>query len=276
MAPEASGCKALPPLPPSKGTARPHIPATPPGMAPESSLAHLAETPATPDQTAPQGITHAPYAFIALAALAGAVLIVTLLGGTIARGTQFDFDHAIMLALRTAGDPSTPIGPSWLQGSMIDITALGGGTVLTLVVALTVGFLLACRHVLTAVLVLGGTISGSLAISLGKQLIGRDRPGLVDHLVEVASASFPSGHAGNSAIVYLTIALAVMQIVPRRMARWFLFGATIALVLMIGASRVYLGVHWPSDVLAGWSAGALWALSWWALGAWLRLRHDAH
>ena len=244
-------------------------------MAPESPLAHLADTPATPDQTAPQGITHPPYAFIALAALAGAVLIVALLGGTIARGTQFDFDHAIMLALRTAGDQSIPIGPSWLQGSMIDITALGGGTVLTLLVALTIGLLLASRHFLTAALVLGGTISGSLAISLGKAVVGRDRPALVDHLVEVASASFPSGHAGNSAIVYFTIALMVMQIVSRPAARWYIFGAAILLVGLIGFSRVYLGVHWPSDVLAGWGAGALWALAWWALGSWLRLRRHA-
>ena len=244
-------------------------------MAPESPLAHLADTPATPDQTAPQGITHPPYAFIALAALAGAVLIVALLGGTIARGAQFDVDHAIMLALRTSGDLSTPIGPSWLQSAMIDITALGGGTVLTLIVILTVGFLLTCRHYLTAALVLGGTISGSLAISLGKAVVGRDRPALVDHLVEVASASFPSGHAGNSAIVYFTIALMVMQIVSRPAASWYIFGAAILLVGLIGFSRVYLGVHWPSDVLAGWSAGALWALAWWALGSWLRLRRHA-
>lgn len=241
----------------------------------ESPLEILAETPATPDQTAPAGVTHPPYSFIALATVAGAILIIALLGMTIARGTQFEFDHAIMLALRTSGDLSTPIGPAWLQGVMIDITALGGGTVLTMVAALTIGFLLASRHFLTAALVFGGTLSGSVAISLGKQLVARARPALVDHLVEVASASFPSGHAGNSAIIYLTIALTVMQIVPRRTARWFLFGATIALVLLIGVSRVYLGVHWPSDVLAGWSAGALWALSWWALGAWLRLRHDA-
>ncbi|OWK29602.1 phosphatase PAP2 family protein [Sphingomonas mucosissima] len=239
----------------------------------ESPLETLAHTPVTPDQSAPDGVSHPPYAFIALAALAGAVLILTLLGATIARGAQFNFDHAIMLALRTSGDLSTPIGPAKLQAVMIDFTALGGGTVLTLVTVLATGFLLASRHFLTAALVFGGTVTGSTLIYLGKHLVGRERPALVDHLVEVSSASFPSGHAGNSAIVYLTIALTVMQIVPRRTARWYLFAATIALVLLIGASRVYLGVHWPSDVLAGWSAGALWALSWWALGAWLRLRH---
>lgn len=238
----------------------------------ENSLQTLADQSPTPDQSAPEGVSHPPYAFIALAALAGAVLILALLGGTIARGAQFEFDRAIMLALRTSGELSTPIGPPGLQTAMIDFTALGGGILLTLVTVLAIGFLLASRHLLTAALVFGGTVTGSALIHFGKILVGRERPALVDHLVEVSSASFPSGHAGNSAIVYLTIALTVMQIVPSRAARAYLFGATIALVLLIGVSRVYLGVHWPSDVLAGWSAGALWALSWWALGAWLRTR----
>ena len=178
-----------------------------------------------------------------------------------------------MLALRTPGDLATPIGLTALKQAMVDVTALGGETVLTLVVVLAIGFLLASRHLLTAALVFGGTVSGSIAVQVGKRLVGRERPALVDHLVEVSSASFPSGHASNSAIIYLTMALTVMQIVPRQAARWFLFAATLALVGTIGASRVYLGVHWPSDVLAGWSAGALWALAWWALGSWLRLRH---
>lgn len=232
------------------------------------------DLPTTPDQTAPAGVTHPPYAFVALGALAGAVLVVTLLGATIARGHQFAFDRAIMLALRTPGDLATPVGPAWLKQVMIDVTALGGETVLTLVVVIAVGYLLAARHLLTAALVFGGTVSGSIAAKLGKGFVGRERPALVDHLVEVSSASFPSGHATNSAIIYLTIALTVMQIVPSRAARSFLFAATIAVVLTIGASRVYLGVHWPSDVLAGWSAGALWALAWWALGSWLRLRRS--
>jgi undecaprenyl-diphosphatase len=240
-------------------------------MPPESPL-DPHDIPITADQTAPAGIAHPPWAFIALAALAGAVLVVTLLGGTIARGSQFAFDRAIMLALRTPGDLATPVGPHWLKQTMVDVTALGGETVLTIVVVLAVGYLLAARHFLTAALVFGGTVSGSAAVSLGKKLVGRERPALVDHLVEVSSASFPSGHASNSAIIYLTVALIVMQIVPSRSARWFVFGATIALVGVIGASRVYLGVHWPSDVIAGWSAGAMWALAWWALGSWLRLR----
>ncbi len=253
---------------------RTHPPACYPQSMHPDSLDQFAASldPATPDQTAPAGVTHPPYAFIALAAVAGAVLVITLLGATIARGTQFAFDRSIMLGLRAPGDLATPIGPRWLKQAMVDVTALGGETVLTIVVALAVGYLLAARHLLTAALVFGGSVSGAIAVGIGKRLVGRERPALVDHLVEVSSASFPSGHATSSAIIYLTIALVVMQIVPQRRARAFLFAATIALVLTIGASRVYLGVHWPSDVIAGWSAGAMWALAWWGFGSWLRLR----
>lgn len=235
------------------------------------TLAVLADAPVTPDQSAPDA-RHPPFVFIAMAALAGAVLILTILGRTIARGDRFAFDSAIMLGLRQDGHPALPAGPVWLKQVMVDVTALGGETVLTLAVVLTAGFLAASRHLLAAALVLAGTITGSIAVALAKNLVGRERPALVDHLVEVSSMSFPSGHAANSAIIYLTIALVSVQVIPHRAARWFLFGATLLLVAAIGTSRVYLGVHWPSDVLAGWSFGALWALTWWAAGSWLRLR----
>lgn len=235
------------------------------------ALAGISAVPVTPDQSAPDA-RHPPFVFIAMAALAGAVLILTILGRTIARGDRFAFDSAIMLAFRQDGHPTLPAGPLWLKQTMVDVTALGGETVLTLAVVLTAGFLAASRHMLAAALVLAGTITGSIAVALAKSLVGRERPTLVDHLVEVSSMSFPSGHAANSAIIYLTIALVSIQVIPHRAARWFLFGATLLLVAAIGTSRVYLGVHWPSDVLAGWSFGVLWALAWWAAGSWLRLR----
>ena len=235
------------------------------------SLANIADAPVTPDQSAPD-VRHPPFIFIALAALAGAVLVLAILGRTIARGDRFAFDAAIMLGLRQDGNAAIPAGPLWLKQAMVDVTALGGETVLTLAVALTIGFLASSRHLLAAALVFAGTTTGSIAVALAKNLVGRERPALVDHLVEVGSASFPSGHAANSAIIYLTIALVSIQVIPHRAARWFLFGAIALLVTAIGFSRVYLGVHWPSDVLAGWSFGLLWALAWWAAGSWLRLR----
>ncbi|WP_447727970.1 phosphatase PAP2 family protein [Sphingomonas koreensis] len=234
------------------------------------SLAGIAEAAVTPDQSAPD-VRHPPFVFIAMAALAGAVLVLAILGRTVARGDRFALDSAIMLALRQEGSSAIPVGPHWLKQTMVDVTALGGETVLTLAVALTIGFLAASRHLFAAALVFAGTVTGSVAVAVSKNLVGRERPALVDHLVEVGSASFPSGHAANSAIIYLTIALISIQVIPHRAARWFLFGATALLVTAIGISRVYLGVHWPSDVLAGWSFGLLWALAWWAAGSWLRL-----
>jgi len=229
------------------------------------SLAGLTEAPVTPDQSAPD-VRHPPLVLAAMAALAGAVLVVAILGHTIASGSRFAFDSTIMLALRQDGNLAVPAGPFWLKQAMIDVTALGGETVLTLAVAVTVGFLIASRHLLAAALVFAGTVTGSIAVASVKIWVGR------------GSASFPSGHAANSAIIYLTIVLLSIQIITRRTARWFLFGVTVLLVAAIGMSRVYLGVHWPSDVLAGWSFGTLWALAWWAFGSWLRLRltRDTH
>ena len=225
-----------------------------------------------PAETAIDEVRHPPWLYYAAGALALAVLTITLFGATIARGHQFAFDRAIMLAMREPENMRVPEGPVWLNQVMVDVTALGGSTVLTMIVIVTAGFLALRRHWLTFWLVLGGTISGSWAVGLIKTIVARPRPVLIDHLVEVWSASFPSGHAANSAIIYLTVTLLLMQIVESRTARWYMIAVAALLVTMIGVSRVYLGVHWPSDVLAGWSFGTLWALSWWSLGGWLRLR----
>jgi undecaprenyl-diphosphatase len=220
----------------------------------------------------PDDIRHPPWLMIGAGAVAAASLVLGLIGTLIDRGLQFDFDSNILLAMRHGTAHGAAIGPVWLKQAMVDITAMGGETVLVIVVTITAGFLAAKRHWLTMALVLGGTISGSIAVAIAKGLIGRARPALTDHLVQVTSASFPSGHAANSAIIYLTIAFLIVQIVEERRARIYILATAAVLVTAIGFSRVYLGVHWPSDVLAGWSFGTLWALAWWALGAWARLR----
>ena len=220
----------------------------------------------------PDAIRHPPWLLIGAGAVAAAILLLGLVGLLIDRGLQFDFDRTILLAMRHGTMHGTPIGPAWLKLAMIDITALGGVTVLPIVVLIAAGFLAVRRLWLTLWLVLVATITGSIAIGLVKALVARARPELTDHLVQVVSESFPSGHAANSAIVYLTIAALIVQIVEGRGARIYILAITALLVTLIGISRVYLGVHWPSDVLAGWSFGTLWALAWWALGAWLRLK----
>lgn len=226
----------------------------------------------SPEETIARGVRHPPA--LLWAAVCGAVAIALLLavGAIIGRSGGFAFDPRIITALRIPGDLAQPIGPRWFHGAMVDITATGGATVLTLVVIATLALLASRRLWLTAALTAAATISGSWAVTQIKLYVGRPRPEVVDHLVQVTGNSFPSGHAANSAIVYLTIAALATQVTKGAATRNVLLAGAILLVGAIGFSRVYLGVHWPSDVLAGWSFGTLWAAMWWLLGAWFRRR----
>ena len=219
----------------------------------------------------PRAVRRPPWLLWAAGAAALAILVLVVLGWTIDRGHRFAFDRALMLALRRPGTLAVPVGPHWLESAMIDVTALGGETVLTIAVVVTLGALAVERLWLTAALALAATVSGSLAVDLAKHVVARPRPDVVPHLVEVSSMSFPSGHSANSAIVYLTLATLLTQVIPRAALRRYVIAIAVVLVTAIGVSRVYLGVHWPSDVLAGWSFGTLWALGWWAIGARVRL-----
>lgn len=178
----------------------------------------------------------------------------------VAEGDTEAFDRVMLIGLRMPGNIGTSIGPDWIRRAMVDLTALGGVTVLTLVAVLAVGFLLLLRRYRQALLTAAATGGGALLGTLLKDLFARARPEIVPHLVDVTSLSFPSGHAMNSAIVYLTIAVLLDRGLTGRRLRAFVIGAAVLLVLAIGFSRVYLGVHYPSDVLAGWSIGAAWAL----------------
>lgn len=201
---------------------------------------------------------------LAGASVAAAAIALALAAGLLVGRWPFAFDHSIILGLRAWR------GPGWLPGAAVDVTALGGGVVLTIVLIAAAGLLLVQRLWLTALAMLAASITGGLAVSLVKSQVGRARPDIVDHLVTVSNMSFPSGHSANSAIVYLTIAGLATQVTTDRAVRRYLMVAAILLVGAIGCSRVYLGVHWPSDVLAGWSFGTLWALAWWLATAKLR------
>jgi undecaprenyl-diphosphatase len=170
------------------------------------------------------------------------------------------FDRAVTLALRTPADPAIPIGPVWLKEAAIDLTALGGVTILTLVTVLAIAFLVLRRRSHQALLVFVAVTSGSIFAGWLKAIYDRPRPAIVPHLVEVNSLSFPSGHAMNSAIVYLTLATILARSFREPSTRGFIIAVALALVIAIGCTRVFLGVHYPSDVIAGWSVGAAWAL----------------
>jgi undecaprenyl-diphosphatase len=171
-------------------------------------------------------------------------------------------DEGLLYALRTS-DPADPIGPHWLEDNVVEITALGGFGVLALVIALATGFLLLQRKWLNAAMLLIATLGGT-AISEGLKVgFSRPRPDLVAHTVDVTSMSFPSGHAMLSAVTYLTLGAMLARTQKERRSRAYILGAAVFLTLIIGASRIYLGVHWPTDVLAGWCLGAAWALLCW-------------
>ena len=205
-----------------------------------------------------------PRTLAAIAALAGGIWAFLTLGGEMLEGETRALDRRLLLALRTPGDPAAPLGSHSLREAMRDVTALGGFTVLTLVTVVgVIAFLLhgKRRHALMlAVTVLAAQFgSGQL-----KLFYARPRPSLVPHEVYVSSNSFPSGHSMLAATVYLTIAMLVASLEARRGAKTLVFLVALLVMTAVGVSRVYLGVHWPSDVLAGWCAGAVFALAAWA------------
>jgi undecaprenyl-diphosphatase len=148
----------------------------------------------------------------------------------------------------------------WLDRAMLDVSALGGVTVLTMLVAFSVGLLIAFRRTRTAGFLLMAALGGALLVWSVKHVIGRARPEVAHPLVVESSKSFPSGHSMLSAVIYLTLALVAAAVVPSRRVRAYLIGASLLLAGLIGMSRMYLGVHYCTDVVAGWSAGLAWAL----------------
>ena len=185
------------------------------------------------------------------------------LASEVMEGETHALDTRIVRALRKADDPARPIGPEWLENSMLDITAVGGPTVLGLVVLSVVGFLLLQARYRTAIVVLATAASGELANFAMKNVFLRPRPDVVPHLRDVASSSFPSGHAMESAIIYLTLGAMLMRLAERGITKIYCIGMAIFLTLIVGISRVYLGVHYPTDVAAGWMFGFFWASLCW-------------
>lgn len=177
-------------------------------------------------------------------------------------------DARILRAMREPDDLHDPIGPRWLEEAARDVTALGGHAVLTLLVGSVVGYLAIARRHHAAVFVLVATLGGALLSTALKGLYSRPRPDVVPHLAYVTSSSFPSGHAMLSAIVYLTLGALLARLVERWGAKLYFVAVAAVLTLLVGASRVYLGVHYPTDVVAGWSAGSAWAIL-----CWLTARH---
>jgi undecaprenyl-diphosphatase len=216
----------------------------------------LADTPVNPT---PRSAAMGPLValVLTLALLAGFVLVLV----NVLDGDLDGFDQWLVTLLRADDADGQPLGPSWLRVFFVEITHLGGTVALTVATAVVAGLLAFERRYRPALLVLVAVLGGTALSSALKLGLDRPRPDLVPHLVEVLSPSFPSGHAMLSTVVYLTLGLLLARFEFARPAtRLYVVGCALGLVLLIGASRVYLGVHWPSDVLAGWCLGAAWAI----------------
>jgi undecaprenyl-diphosphatase len=204
----------------------------------------------------------------AAAAGAGGIVLIDAAGS----GGGHSLDASLLLALRSPGDPADPLGPHWLEEAGRDFTGLGSVAVLSFVVLSAALFLALSGKRAGALAIL---IAGGGAAALGVLLKGwfdRPRPDLVPHAVRVFDESFPSGHATGAAAVYLTIGVLLARAVPDPEAKLWLVLVTITIALLVAASRVYLGVHWPTDVLAGLAVGAFWAAMCWLIEVWLQKR----
>jgi undecaprenyl-diphosphatase len=206
-----------------------------------------------------------PRLLASLTVLVGLVLLFAKIADEVFEQETHAFDKAILLALRVTDDPSQMIGPAWLAMSFRDITALGGFTVITLVTLLAVFYLLVAGKVRNAVILALAISLGAVAEGSLKLLFSRPRPDVVPHLVNVQTMSFPSGHAMMSAITYLTLGAMLARAQQTRQLRIFILSVGVFLTLLIGTSRVFLGVHWPTDILAGWTIGGAWALAVWMI-----------
>jgi undecaprenyl-diphosphatase len=181
------------------------------------------------------------------------------LADEVVEGATRNLDRDLLLLLRTPGDPADPIGPDWVEEIMRDLTAMGGIAVLTLTTLAVAGFFLLQRKFGSTLYLLVAVGGGLLLSTLAKTLFDRPRPDLVPYGSIVHTASFPSGHSMMAAVAYLTLGVLVARTLPQRRLKVFVLALAALVTILVGVSRVYLGVHWPTDVLAGWLAGVAWA-----------------
>ena len=208
----------------------------------------------------------------------GAVLAIVLAGwgfielaDEVREGETQDFDEWVVRSMRRSDDPAQPIGPEWLAEVGRDITALGGAAVILMLTLTVVGHLIMQRKYHSLWLLIIATVGGLLLSSALKGWVDRDRPEIVPHLSYVVTSSFPSGHSMLSAVVYLTLGSLLAGLAERRSSKIYFLVVALLLTLLVGVSRVYMGVHYPTDVLAGWAAGLAWALLCWVVARKLRV-----
>ncbi len=209
------------------------------------------------------------YHWLAQRRLVAVLTLLVVVGGTwgfieladeVLEGDTQAVDEAVLRALRSGEGLGEPAGPSWLREAARDITALGGATVLLIFTFVAAGYLLMVRDYYAAGLLLLATWAGQAVCMALKYSLNRARPDVVPHWDHVMTSSFPSGHSMMAAVVYLTLAVIIANFVRGRRLKSYIVAVAVLLTLLVGVSRVVLGVHYPTDVLAGWTAGLIWAL----------------
>lgn len=208
--------------------------------------------------------------------LGGAFLVLVLAAWGIAelavyatREEPHAFDRALLFAFRKGPDYTELIGPQWVEKFALDFTVLGGHVFVTFLVLVVLGYLLLSRYYLRAVEVFIATVGGAAAALGLKEFFDRPRPDIVPPLYEVTNPSFPSGHATIAAVIYLTLAILLARFIASRAKIIYVMCVAALLVLAVGWTRIALGVHYATDVLAGWTLGFAWSLfCWLAIDYW--------
>lgn len=204
--------------------------------------------------------------------VAGGIWSFIELADEVLEGEIHHIDEWIILAFRNPADLTDPLGPEWLEGVMRDITALGSIAFLTALSLAVVGFLLLQKRRGMALFTTVAVAGGLLLSTVLKHGFNRPRPDLVPHETYVMTASFPSGHSMLSSVVFLTLGGLLARYTIQKRLKVYVLALSILATLLVGCSRVYLGVHWPTDVLAGWTAGSSWALFCWLIALLLQKR----
>jgi len=202
----------------------------------------------------------------------GGVWIYVALSTAVMGGTLDHFDESVVRSMRQPDDAMQPRGPDWFNEMARDITAMGGYTILLIIILGVSGFLWLNKKYYAMWFLIAATITGYLFMMSLKVIMDRPRPDFVSQLSHTHSASFPSGHSMMAAIVYLTCGALLTRMSEKRRIKFYFLAVPMLITLLVGMSRVYMGVHFPTDVLAGWTAGLVWATACWLMARWMQNR----
>jgi len=187
------------------------------------------------------------------------------IAGRVAEGSIRAFDEKVLLSMREPGDHSDPLGPEWVEEMCRDLTSLGSGGILILITLAAAAYLALLRKTRIMLFLFAAVFGGMIISLLLKDLFARPRPDLISKEALPLTLSFPSGHSMSAAVVYLTLGALLARVQPNFRLKAYLLSLALLITIVVGLTRVYLGVHWPTDVLAGWTAGAGWALICWTI-----------